>query len=177
MVRLALVGMMGSGKSSVAQMLGTRLQIPYLDLDEEIERHTGTTIPKLFAEAGESGFRAAERAVLEDVTAAFRGRELILATGGGVVTDPSARALLRREFQTVWLQATVATLAQRVRAQALERPLLQQGEGTEQRLSELSRAREAMYCDAATFSVTVDGKTVGEVAEEIIRWVKRQTGK
>ena len=109
---VVLVGMMGTGKSAIAPLLGRHLGRPVVDLDERIEARTGTTIPELFEGAGEEAFRAAESAALAEVLAG--AVPAVVAAGGGVVVAPANRALLARRAQVVWLRARPETLAARV---------------------------------------------------------------
>ena len=83
-----LIGMMGCGKSTVGRLLAERMRLPLIDLDEEIARAAGKTIPEIFAQEGEAGFRARETAALERALAREAG---VIATGGGIVTPPFGR--------------------------------------------------------------------------------------
>jgi shikimate kinase len=162
---IALVGLMGAGKSSVARILGQRLGVPAVDLDLELEAESGGPIARLFAQQGEAAFRNAERAALERVLAA--GAQ-VLACGGGVVLDPSNRALLRSRCRTVWLEVAPLEAARRVASDDAARPLLAQGR-PEERLNQLLGARAALYAEACELRVATDARTPEEVAAEVLR--------
>lgn len=117
---IALVGLMGVGKSSVGRKLATALDLPFRDADEEIERAAGQSVSDIFATLGEPAFRAGERRVIARL---LDEPPHVLATGGGAFVDPETRVLMRRRALTVWLKADLAILARRV-ARKETRPLL-----------------------------------------------------
>ena len=121
------------GKSTVARRLGRELGRDVVDLDAEIQRRTGRTVVAIFAEEGEAGFRRHERAALRAVLE--RPEPVILACGGGVVTDAESRDLLSEGAFVVWLDADDEVVLARLRASRTVRPLLQDDpEGTLRRL-------------------------------------------
>ena len=128
---VALVGLPGSGKSTVARHLAERLGWRWVDLDERIEAVTGQSIPELF-ERGEEHFRTVETEVLRGVLAV--PTEVVVATGGGIVGSAANRATLASRSTVVWLDVDVGVLAKRLSADATDRPLLT---GTIERLSVL----------------------------------------
>ena len=97
-----LIGMMGCGKSTVGRLLAERMRLPLIDLDEEIARAAGKTIPEIFAQEGEAGFRARETAALERALAREDG---VIATGGGIVTRAEN---IRTTSFPVWMQLSSA---------------------------------------------------------------------
>jgi shikimate kinase len=141
--RIALIGLMGSGKSTVGRRLARRLGWRFVDMDAEIARTAGTSIPRLFAESGEAAFRRREVALLDRLA---RGQRLVVATGGGVVTSAAARARLRRHFRTFWLDLSAARAWERL-GTAAGRPLLEAGPGGTPlgRLRRLARERRPLY--------------------------------
>src|SRR5690242_2685082 len=98
---IALIGMMGAGKSSVARVLGERLGVSVADLDGMIEAIEGTSIAELFERAGEPWFRRREGELLAE---ALRSGVRVVACGGGIVLDPARRQLLRERCRVVWLE-------------------------------------------------------------------------
>src|SRR5205814_4280088 len=92
--RVLLIGMMGVGKSTVGRLVAERLGWPYIDSDHWVERHTGRTVPEIFATDGEAAFRAEEKAALQE--AATSDRPLVVGVAGGAVLDPENRALIRK---------------------------------------------------------------------------------
>src|SRR5260221_5005370 len=100
---IALIGLMGAGKSAVAALLGERLGAAVADLDAMIEADSGYTVAELFAREGEPAFRRRESALLDRVTAAGVH---VIACGGGAVVDPGPRARLKQRCRVVWLQVS-----------------------------------------------------------------------
>jgi shikimate kinase len=159
-----LVGMPGSGKSTVGQELGGRLGVPFIDLDAEIEREEGRTITAIFEAEGEPGFRAIEARALLD---ASTHDPAVIACGGGVVLEPANRITLRSTGTCVFLDVPLDVLERRVRPDA-ERPLIRsQGD-----LPRLLEQRGPLYREFAAHVVDGSGDP-GEVADAIVeelRW-------
>jgi shikimate kinase len=135
-----LVGLSGSGKSTVGRALAQRLDRTFVDTDDLIVQRTGTPIPRLFAERGEPAFRALER---EAVAEALAGPSAVIATGGGAPVDAESRQRLWEGNLVVWLDAPVEALVSRVGAAGDGRPLL--AGGVSVRLAALRTAREPVY--------------------------------
>jgi len=121
---IALVGLMGAGKSTVGRRLAARLGLPFVDADSEIETAAGCTIPEIFERHGEAEFRAGERRVIARL---LRGRPKVLATGGGAFMDPDTRQRIKARAISIWLRADLDLLMSRV-AKRDNRPLLRQGD-------------------------------------------------
>jgi shikimate kinase len=141
---IVLVGMMGAGKSSVGRRLGARLGIPFIDADAEIESAAGRTIPEIFAEHGESYFRAGEARVIARL---LEQGPQVMATGGGAVMDASTRALIREKGVSVWLKADLDVLLKRTRRRG-DRPLAD-------KIKDLLPQREPIY---ALADITVQSR-------------------
>ena len=139
---LFLVGMMGCGKSTMGRLLAGRLNAPFVDLDEEIVRFEGRSIPEIFADAGDAGFRVLETAALRRVCA---GSPCIVATGGGIVTREENIALMRETGLVVFLCRPLEEIILQVRQDT--RPNLA-GDKAE-RMRTLYAAREPLYRAAA----------------------------
>ncbi len=140
---VALVGLMGAGKSAIGKRLALRLGLPFIDADDEIERAAGCSIAEIFEKYGEADFRAGERRVIArllDLT------PHILSTGGGAYLHPETRALMRAKAVTVWLRAELDVLFDRVRRRG-HRPLLRQGDPKEV-LAQLMTQRYPIYAEA-----------------------------
>ncbi len=119
---IVLVGMMGSGKSSVGRRLANRLGLAFVDADTEIETAAGMTIPEIFAQRGESEFRNGERRVISRILTTRA--PLVLATGGGAFMNAETRARIADLGISIWLKAEPEVLMRRVRKRS-NRPLLQ----------------------------------------------------
>jgi len=140
---VALVGMMGAGKSNVGRRLATRLGLPFRDADAEIEQDAGYSIAALFARDGETGFRDRERRVIGRLLA---GDPLVLATGGGAFMDTGTRRAMRAKAVSVWLRCDLLLLLLRLAA-STDRPLLQEGDPAEI-LKRLMALRHPVYAEA-----------------------------
>jgi shikimate kinase len=147
-MRLALVGMPGCGKSTVARHLARQLGLRFADSDAEIERRTGMPIKAFFAERGEDAFRDVE----QDVVLALSEQDgIVLATGGGAVLRPSNRDALHSHMHVFYLRSTPEELHRRLRHDT-HRPLLQVADPL-RRLRELYRERDPLYRRTAHFVV------------------------
>jgi shikimate kinase len=161
-VNVYLVGMPGSGKSAVGRALASLLSRPFVDLDEEVEQQAGRSVTEIFRTAGEGAFRLAESRAL---ASAARGRETVVACGGGVVLDPSNRALLSSSGVVVYLEAPLETLRARV-GDGSARPLLRNDGDLEALLAD----REPLYRSIAEHVVDAqpDAETVAKGVAEVI---------
>jgi shikimate kinase len=155
---VVLVGPMGVGKTTVGRRLARELQRPFADADEQLELRAGRTIPAIFREDGEPAFRRLESEVLADLLG--RAHPLVVAAGGGVVTQSENRALLGRGAFVVWLRASAAFLA--ARADPTHRPLLAGEPGPATALERLIATREALYEEVADATVDVEPFHAGD---------------
>jgi shikimate kinase len=149
---VALVGMMGAGKSSVGRRLATRLGVPFKDADSEIELAAGCPIAEIFDRFGEHAFRDGERKVIARL---LGDPPHVLATGGGAFIDAATRARLKESAVTVWITAPVEVLLARVQRRD-NRPLLRGGDprGT---LEKLLGERAPIYAEADVTVESDDG--------------------
>ncbi len=138
---VVLVGMMGSGKSSVGRRLATRLGLSFVDADVEIETAAGMSIPEIFAQRGETEFRDGERRVISRILATRA--PLVLATGGGAFMNAETRARIAALGVSIWLRAEFEVLMRRVRKRS-NRPLLQTAD-PEATMRRMLAEREPVY--------------------------------
>jgi shikimate kinase len=161
---VALVGLMGAGKSAVARVLGERLGTVVADLDAMIEAEEGCSVAELFERAGEAYFRRREgERLIQSLAAGAR----VIACGGGVVLDPGRRALLRERCSVVWLEVSPEIAAHRVTAEQGRRPLLH-GADPAARLTELLAERAPLYAEVAHLRIPTNDRTPEDVAGEIL---------
>jgi len=139
--RVALVGLMGAGKTVLARAAGARLGWPVLDADGLLEERAGTPVAGIFAREGERGFRSRERRLLAEL--AGSPAPFLLATGGGVVEEAANRRRLREDFWTVWLRIDPGVAAARL-GRDETRPLLASGDPASV-LRELDARRAPAY--------------------------------
>jgi shikimate kinase len=140
---IALVGLMGVGKSSIGRRLAAALDLPFRDADDEIETAAGRSISEIFAERGEAEFREGERRVIARL---LDEPPMVLATGGGAFVNADTRALIKQKAVSIWLKADVDVLVRRV-GRKDTRPLLK-GRDPRAVLGALARERGPAYAEA-----------------------------
>lgn len=150
---IVLIGMMGVGKSSIGRRLGSRLGVPFVDADTEIERAAGMSIADIFARHGEAAFRSGEARVIARL---LNGGPQVLATGGGAVMNEATRALIKERGVSIWLSAELDVLLRRISKRKAERPMLQT-EDPAATLRDLLTTREPIYAQA---DITVQSRDV-----------------
>lgn len=166
-MKLILIGFMGSGKTTISQLLGSQLNEPVLDLDREIERQTQQTISQIFAQSGEKAFRQIEHDVLQQ-SISFPG---IIATGGGTPLREDNRQLLRQaNVPIVLLIASPEVTYQRLQQQD-NRPLGNNLGITD--IRQLQQDRQPFYDRCADFSIMTDQQTPIEITHQIIEWLQK----
>ena len=163
--RIALIGLRGGGKSTLGRLLAAALGSPFIELDREIERQSGMALSELFDMFGQATFRRIERATLETIL--HSNPRLVLATGGGIVTEPSTFELLLTSCFTVWVRAAPEDHMSRVMAQGDLRPMSGSTRAMDDLKSILS-SREPLYAKA---DVTLE--TTGETPAQSLRALMR----
>ncbi len=166
---IALVGLMGAGKSEVARCLGERLGASVADLDAMIEAQEGLPVAALFERSGEAWFRRRESELLAQL---IHAGIQVLATGGGIVLDEGRRQRLRSDCFVAWLEVSPETALARVGGAqgdpARQRPLLAGADPLE-RLTHLLAERTPHYAEVAHVRVATEGLSIDEVAEQVQR--------
>lgn len=165
---VALVGMMGAGKSAVGRRLAARLDVPFKDADTEIELAAGCAVSEIFAHYGEPAFRDGERKVIARL---LNEPPMILATGGGAFIDAETRARLKESAITVWINVPIDVLMQRVQRRNT-RPLLQTGD-PRATLEKLLTERTPIYSQADLTVESHDGPHAAPV-DQILAALKAQ---
>lgn len=168
---LFLVGPMGAGKSTIGRQLARALGRSFFDSDREIEKRTGADIPLIFELEGEAGFREREKAVIDELT---QRDAIVLATGGGAVTQPENRNHLAARGIVIYLATTVDQQLARTHRDR-NRPLLQTDD-PRQRLETLMQQREPLYREIADLVIETDGRTVKDVVREINQHLQETYG-
>ena len=160
---IALIGFMGTGKTAVGRLLAARLGKTFIELDEEIEKAAGKSIADIFREQGESRFREMEAEAVEK----FSGRKnVVIACGGGIVTNETNIFRLRQEYVIVCLKAGLADIIKRTGGNT--RPLLNVAD-RKKKIKELLAARRPLYKRAADLTIDTTGIDAPAVAEKILR--------
>ncbi len=160
---IVLVGFMGTGKSAVGRILARELDREFIDMDSVIEARAGKAISALFADEGEPAFRALERALVQELSAAS---DRVIATGGGVVLNPVNLTDFNRNSLVVCLLARPETIVERV-ARDTHRPLLEGDADKAAAIRELLAKRQSLY-EAIPLRVVTDQRTARAVAQEVL---------
>ena len=159
-MNIYLIGMMGSGKSTVGKTLSEKMHKPFIDLDSEIEKGTGKNISEIFDIDGEEQFRKMETKQLKQYS------ESIVACGGGIVLKDENREFINENGFTILLTASMEELSHRL-SDSGNRPLLAD-DNTEEALTKLWMERQIDYLETANFTIETDGKNPEELTEEIL---------
>jgi XRE family transcriptional regulator, aerobic/anaerobic benzoate catabolism transcriptional regulator len=165
--RIALIGLRGAGKSTLGARLAKELGVPFIELDREIERESGTSLSEVFDLYGQAAYRRYERRALEGIIE--RHDRAVIATGGSIVSEPGTFDLLLAACYTVWLTAAPEEHMGRVVAQGDYRPMAENDEAMED-LRRILIGRTALYSKA---DATVD--TAGKTAEQSFKELKAAT--
>jgi shikimate kinase len=166
---IALVGLMGAGKTTIGRRLAERLKLPFRDADAEIELAAGRTVSEIFEDLGETEFRAGEQRVIARL---LGDAPHVLATGGGAYLNADTRALLRERAVTVWLKADLEVLARRV-SRRDTRPLLR-GRKPIEVLHAQAEARYPFYAQADVM-VELGDSSQQTAVDEVLKAVKAFT--
>src|SRR5690349_9769072 len=166
--RIALLGLRGGGKSTLGRLLAERLDIPFIELDREIEKRSGTTLSEIFDMFGQETFRRAEREALDDVLR--QHRDFVIATSGSIVTEPGTLELLLASCFTVWVRAEPEEHMKRVMAQGDMRPMAHSARAMEDLVSIL-RSREPLYAKADV-ALATSSRTPEQNVAELLRLVE-----
>ena len=159
-MNIYLIGMMGSGKSTLGKSLSEKIQKPFIDLDSEIEKVAGKSISEIFNIDGEEQFRKMETKQLQQYS------KSIVACGGGIVLNNANRKFINENGIAILLLATMGELTQRLSA-SNNRPLLAD-DNMEEALTKLWMERLIDYLDTADFSIETNGKTPEQLTDEIL---------
>jgi XRE family aerobic/anaerobic benzoate catabolism transcriptional regulator len=166
--RIALIGLRGGGKSTLGKLLAERLEVPFIELDREIEKRSGTTLSAIFDMFGQETFRRAEREALDDVLR--QHKSFVVATSGSIVTEPGTLELLLASCFTVWVRAEPVEHMKRVMAQGDMRPMANSARAMDDLISIL-RSREPLYA-RAEIALSTSGKTPEQTVAELLRVIE-----
>jgi len=164
---IILVGMMGAGKTTLGRALAKALGVGFIDADAQIESRAGASIPEIFERDGEAKFRSAEASI---ITGLLQGAPLVLATGGGAVTNAATLDVMLEQGLVIWLNPSLDRIWSRI-SQSTHRPLLS-CENPRERLQELMDARRDLYARA---HITVRDDVLGRdsAVQEIIKLIDK----
>ncbi len=171
-MKLVLIGMMGSGKSTIGRRVAKELNWAFYDVDSEIERVQNLKIPEIFALKGEGKFRSLEKEMIQKLS---QKDKVVLSTGGGAPCSAENWKALSQEAVILWLKASPKQLLERVQKKPLEvRPLLKQGISPLEVITQLLNSREKIY-KKADYILETDGWTIPEVCQKILDLLRTKT--
>lgn len=168
-MKLILIGMMGSGKSTIGKVLASAIDANFLDMDAMIEDREGTSISKIFEDKGESYFRALEHLMAKELE---KKDNVVIATGGGVVINESTMKALSANGTVIYLHIPVLDIVKRLEGDT-QRPLLQ-NTSLKDKLEQVYSDRKSLYKKYADVILTVQDKSVETIVTDLIRKCKIQ---
>lgn len=163
-----LIGPMGAGKTTIGRQLARRLKMDFYDSDRVIEEHTGVDIPLIFDKEGETGFRKRELITIDELT---RKKNIVLATGGGVVLNKTNRENLVNRGTVIYLSSSLKSLLKRTHKDK-KRPLLHGKEGPEIILTRLLEQRDPLYRETADHIIDTSNNSIRGVIQAIISCIE-----
>ncbi|MBR5304789.1 MAG: shikimate kinase [Candidatus Gastranaerophilales bacterium] len=165
--KIVLIGMMGSGKSSISKILAKKINFTSIELDKLFEEQENISINDFFKKYGEKDFREKEAKILID---SLQNKDIVLSTGGGIILKESNRKLLFKDnILTIFLEASSEIIYERIKNDS-SRPLLQVP-NPKKEIEEILKKREKYY-NLAKIKINTDNKTIEEIIEEILKWIK-----
>ncbi|MEJ8553638.1 shikimate kinase [Tepidibacter sp. Z1-5] len=164
MENIVIIGFMGTGKSSVSRLLSKKLNMELIDTDIYIEQKKKMSINEIFNKKGEKYFRNLEKQSLEILS---NKKNIILSTGGGIISNDQNIELLRKIGMVVWLKASTDTIMRNLEKSKIERPLLKV-KNKEQKIESLLKSRLDKYSRCSHFEIDTDGKNIDEVVSNIL---------
>ena len=168
-MRIILIGFMGVGKTSVGKELAKRLEVDFMDTDCEIEKIVNKDIPEIFKNYGEKYFRKLETKVLKDL---IQQNDIIISTGGGIITSEENREILKNEEKIIFLDASTEIIIEHLSKEVNKRPLLKDSENLHKRIDELMSMRYNKYKEVCDISIDVNGKNIDEVISQILVYIR-----
>jgi shikimate kinase len=166
---IALIGFMGTGKTSVAKVLAKKLDKKYVELDDIIVKKAGKSIPEIFSREGEARFRELEIAATSNIA---NRKNVIIACGGGVVLNKININRLEKENVIIYLTASPAEIFKRTSQEKGVRPLLNVNDRLSQ-IKKMLKIRRPLYRRAADMTINTSGLTIASVADKIINELKK----
>jgi len=168
---LALIGMMGTGKSTIGREVAKKIKIKFIDLDKIIEKNEGQSIVELFKKKGEKYFRDIEEKTFFSLDSS---EQIILATGGGTFLNKKIREDILKNYISIWLNARIETLVERVSYNINKRPLINVDNVTES-IKTLKKFRDPIYKEA-NFEINCDQFVRDDVIKKVISFYEKNAG-
>ncbi len=168
-MKIILIGLMGAGKTTIGKELSNKLNLRFIDMDDEIEKQSKMSIVDIFEKYGENRFREIEsklleKAVLED--------DIIISTGGGIIKIDDNRKLLKKQDNVVFLNGSIDTLVNNVSNEIYKRPLLKDSTDLYIKIEELLKERYEKYEESSNIIIDINNKNINEVVSQILVYIR-----
>lgn len=167
-MRIILIGFMGAGKTTVGRNISKKFNLDFIDMDNEIEKKENCSIPEIFDKYGEKYFRSLETQLLKELTTK---ENVIISTGGGIVTKDENLDILINEKKVIYLDATPETIIKHVSNEINQRPLLKNSLDIKKTIGELLNQRKEKYKAASDIVIDVNNKNIEEVICQILVYI------
>lgn len=164
-MRIILIGFMGVGKTTIGKIIAKKLKLNFVDMDNYIEKREGKSISKIFEEYGEQQFRELESESLKDL---IKSDNIVISTGGGIVTTKENSDILKKEKIVIFLDANTQTILNNLSKEIDKRPLLSNSNNVEYTISNLLNERYEKYNSICDIKIDINEKNIEEVVSQIL---------
>ena len=164
-MRIILIGFMGVGKTTIGKIIAKKLKLNFVDMDNYIEKREGKSISKIFEEYGEQHFRELESESLKDL---IKSDNIVISTGGGIVTKKENSDILKKEKIVIFLDANTQTILNNLYKEIDKRPLLSNSKNVEYTISNLLNQRYEKYNSICDIKIDINEKNIEEVVSQIL---------
>lgn len=164
-MRIILIGFMGVGKTTIGKIIAKKLKLNFVDMDNYIEKTEGKSISKIFEEYGEQRFRELESESLKDL---IKSDNIVISTGGGIVTTKENSDILKKEKIVIFLDANTQTILNNLYKEIDKRPLLSNSNNVEYTISNLLNERYEKYNSICDIKIDINEKNIEEVVSQIL---------
>ncbi|SCH10408.1 MULTISPECIES: shikimate kinase [unclassified Romboutsia] len=168
-MKLILIGLMGSGKTTIGKELSIKLGYKFIDMDDEIEKSEGMTIVEIFEKYGEKKFRDLETDLLKKI---ILQDDVIISTGGGIIKEKINRELLKEQENVIFLDGNITTLINHLSFECEKRPLLKNTDDLYKKIEELLKERYEKYKESSRIKIDINNKNINEVVSQILVYTR-----
>lgn len=168
-MKIILIGLMGAGKTTIGKELSNKLNLRFIDMDDEIEKQSEMSIVDIFEKYGENRFREIESKLLEKIALED---DIIISTGGGIIKIDDNRKLLKKQDNVVFLNGSIDTLVKNVSNDIYKRPLLKDSTDLYIKIEELLSERYEKYKESSNIIIDINNKNINEVVSQILVYIR-----
>lgn len=168
-MKIILIGLMGAGKTTIGKELSNKLNLRFIDMDDEIEKQSKMSIVDIFEKYGENRFREIESKLLEKIALED---DIIISTGGGIIKVDDNRKLLKKQDNVVFLNGSIDTLVKNVSNDMYKRPLLKDSTDLYIKIEELLKERYEKYKESSNIIIDINNKNINEVVSQILVYIR-----